>query len=73
MSRSAPAETAGVASLALDKRIEESIAKAIPVTLAKFFNWERCIRLISYFVELHTFSFNFFCSFFLLLLCFFFN
>ena len=48
MSKSAPTETAGVASPVLDKRIEESIAKAIPVALTKFFNWVRCIRLISF-------------------------
>ena len=36
MSKSAPTEMAEVASPALDKRIEESIVKAIPVILAKF-------------------------------------
>lgn len=36
MSKSAPTEMAEVASPALDKRIEESIAKAVPVILAKF-------------------------------------
>ena len=38
MSQSAPTETAGVASPALDRRIEKSITKAIPVALAKFFS-----------------------------------
>ena len=36
MSKSAPTKMAEVASPALDKRIEESIAKAIAVILAKF-------------------------------------
>ena len=48
VSKSAPTEPGGVASPVLDKRIEVSIAKAIPVALAKFFNWVRCIRLISF-------------------------
>ena len=38
MNKSAPTAMAEVASPALEKRIEESIAKAVPVILAKFFS-----------------------------------
>ena len=38
MNKSAPTSMADVASPALEKRIEESIAKAAPVILAKFFS-----------------------------------
>ena len=38
MNKSAPTTVADVASPALEKRIEESIAKAVPVILAKFFS-----------------------------------
>lgn len=38
MNKSALTAMADVASPALEKRIEESIAKAVPVTLAKFFS-----------------------------------
>ena len=37
MIKPAPTAMADVASPGLDKRIEESIAKAVPVILAKFF------------------------------------
>ena len=38
MSKSTPIHTAEVASPELDKRIEESIAKAVPAILARFFS-----------------------------------
>ena len=38
MNKSAPTAMADVASPALDKHIKESIAKAVPVILAKFFS-----------------------------------
>lgn len=38
MNKSAPTAMADVASPALEKRIEQSIAKAVPVILAKFFS-----------------------------------
>ena len=38
MSKSTPIHTAEVASPELDKRIEESIAKVVPVILARFFS-----------------------------------
>ena len=40
MNKSAPTAMADVASLALEKHIEESIARAVPVVLAKFFSSE---------------------------------
>ena len=38
MSKSAPIQAAGAASPALEKLIEESISKAVPTILAKFFS-----------------------------------
>ena len=40
MNKSAPTAVADVASPELEKRVEESIAKAIPVILAEFFSSE---------------------------------